>query len=278
MAMPGSDARSRGRRIAWRSRARRAVPIMLSLLAGLILWQLAISYLQIPAYVLPSPGKVWAALVDGLSTDPFSRASFWYHLEDTLQATLIGFLIGSVIGIVLASLMAEFAVVEAAAMPYVIGLQSLPKVAIAPLLVIWLGFGIESKIAMAAILALFPVLINTHEGLRGTERDRIELMVSLRATRFQTFRYISLPGALPMIFAGLNLGIVYALLGTLVSEFIGAQRGMGVIMTQLQVVSDTAGVFAAMVVLAVTGYILIAAMQAIQHRVVFWAASSKPRE
>ena len=237
--MPGSDARSRRRRIAWRSKARRSVPVVLSLLAGLILWQLAIGYLQIPAYVLPSPVKVWAALVDGLSTDPSSRASFWYHLADTLNATLIGFVIGSAIGIVLASLMAEFAVVEAAAMPYVIGLQSLPKVAIAPLLVIWLGFGIESKIAMAAILALFPVLINTHEGLRGTEQDRIELMVSLRATRFQTFRFIRLPGALPMIFAGLNLGIVYALLGTLVSEFIGAQRGMGVIMTQLQVVIDT---------------------------------------
>ena len=109
--------------------------------------------------------------------------------------------------------------------------------------------------------------------LRGTEQDRDRTHGVFKATRFQTFRFIRLPGALPMIFAGLNLGIVYALLGTLVSEFIGAQRGCGVIMTQLQVVSDTAGVFAAMAVLAVTGYILIAAMQAIQHRVVAWAAT-----
>ncbi len=251
------------------------LPVIASIAGGLALWQAA-TLLDLPSYVLPSPASVWVALVDGIVSDPFSRASFWYHLGDTLKATLMGFAIGSLIGLVLASLMAEFRVVEAAALPYVVGLQSLPKVAIAPLLVIWLGFGIGSKVAMAAILTLFPVLINTLQGLRSTERDRIELMTSLKARRHQIFWFVKMPGALPMIFAGLHLGIVYAMLGTLVSEFMGSQRGMGVIMTQLQVVSDTAGVFAAMVVLAITGYVLISAMRALQRRVVFWSANTDP--
>lgn len=260
-----------GRRLAGGS----LLPIVASLAGGLLLWEAA-GIFDLPSYVLPTPRAVGAALVDGLASNPFSRVSFWYHLADTLKAAVSGFLIGASLGFVLASLMAEFRVVEAAALPYVVGLQSLPKVAIAPLLVIWLGFGIGSKVAMAAILTLFPVLINTLQGLRSTERDRLELMTSLKASRLQVFRYVRIPGALPMIFAGLHLGIVYAMLGTLVSEFMGSQRGMGVIMTQLQVVSDTAGVFAAMIVLAMTGYLLISAMRVVQRRVVFWSADSEP--
>lgn len=271
--MSTSSARRRtfrGRRLAT------TASVIASLGAGLLLWQLAMLAFEPPSYILPSPASVWFALVDGVTTNPFSRASFWYHLADTVKATFYGFAIGTLIGLVLAGLMAEFRLVEAAALPYVVGLQSLPKVAIAPLLVIWFGFGISSKVAMAAILTLFPVLINTLQGLRSVERDRIELMVSLKASRWQVLRYIKLPSALPVIFAGLNLGIVYAMLGTLVSEFMGSQRGMGVIMTQLQVVSDTAGVFAAMVVLAVTGYVLLSAMRLIQRYVVFWSTDSGP--
>src|SRR5215469_16563457 len=130
--------------------------------------------------------------------------------------------------------MAEFRWVERFLFPYIVGFQSIPKVAIAPLYVIWFGYQIETKIAMAATLALFPVLLNALEGFVTVERERLELMTSLRASRWQTFRMIKIPSALPFVFAGLNLGIVYAFLGAIVSEFIGAQRGMGVIITQLQ--------------------------------------------
>jgi NitT/TauT family transport system permease protein len=161
--------------------------------------------------------------------------------------------------------------IETAILPYVVGLQSLPKVAIAPLLVIWFCYGTESKVAMAFVLTLFPVLINSLAGLRSAPRDRIELMQSLRSSRWQVFRLIKLPSALPMVFAGLNIGIVYAMLGTIVSEFSGGQKGMGVIMMQMQSVSDTAGVFAALVVLGFTGYVLISVMRGVQKRLVFWA-------
>jgi NitT/TauT family transport system permease protein len=268
----------RARRPSALTRARAALPAVLpvvgSVVLGIVAWQCVVTFADIPKYVLPAPAEVWHALVDGLGRDPTTRASYWFHLFDTLKATLFGFFIGGSIGLVAASLMAESRLVERAALPYVVGLQSLPKVAIAPLLVIWLGYGIESKIAMASVLTLFPVLINSLAGFRSVPRERLELMLALKATRWQIFRYVKVPGALPMMFAGLHIGIVYAMLGTIVSEFTGAQRGMGVIMTQLQTVSDTAGVFAALVVLSCTGYVLISLMRLLQRRIVFWAEES----
>lgn len=261
------------RRIS-QGRLGRWAPAILSVLAGLVVWHVSVAYFAIPSYVLPAPVDVFHALVAGLGDDPTSRASYWYHLVDTIKATMVGFLIGSLIGCSVAAIMAEFALMERILLPYFVGLQSLPKVAIAPLFVIWFGYQIESKVAMAATLTLFPVLLNSLEGFRSVPNDRLELMASVKANRFQVFHMIKLPSALPFIFAGLNLGIVYAQLGAIVSEFIGAQRGMGVIMTQLQTVADTAGVFAALVILAVSGFLLISIMRAIQHRVVFWARPS----
>ena len=174
-------------------------------------------------------------------------------------------------------LMAEFDAVRRAIFPAIVGFQSLPKVAIAPLYIIWFGFNIESKIAMAATLCFFPVMLNSLQGFLTVENERLELMTSLNAGRWQTFWRIKLPGALPFVFAGLNLGIVYAFLGAIVAEFIGAQNGVGVIVTQLQSLSDTAGVFAVLVLLGISGYVLIAIMSAIHRRVVFWSGEvTKP--
>jgi NitT/TauT family transport system permease protein len=246
---------------------------IVSVILALGVWELSVHAFNIPSYVLPPPVEVWRALVAGLIVDPTSRASFWFQLADTMHATMWGFVIGSILGVVLAAAMAEFRVVEELLFPYVVGFQSIPKAAIAPLYVIWFGYQIESKIAMAATLALFPVLLNSLEGFSSVERERLELMTSLNASRWQAFRMIKLPSSLPFVFAGLNLAIVYAFLGTIVAEFIGAQRGMGVIITQLQSVSDTAGVFACLLLLAVAGYGLIAIMRAIQRRLVFWSGS-----
>jgi NitT/TauT family transport system permease protein len=261
-----------------RKRLARMATAFFSLVASValvfVLWEGLLAWHEIPAYVLPTPKAVMAALLDGLNQNPTSRASFWYHLVDTLTATLIGFALGAALGLVMAAAMAEFRIVERLLFPYVAAVQSLPKVAIAPLYVIWFGYQIQSKIAMAVTLALFPVLLNALQGFLSVERDRLELMSSLDASRWQVFRLVKLPSSLPLIFAGLNLGIVYALLGALVAEFIGAQRGMGVMVLQLQSVNDTAGVFAVLIVLAVVGYILITLVRTIQRRVVFWSGTT----
>jgi len=264
----------RRRRKRLRNLAVAASSLVGSLVVGFVLWEIAVIFFQMPSYVLPSPRAVLVALADGLAQSPTNRAGFWYHLEDTLEATFAGFVIGSALGLVLAAAMAEFRPIERLLFPYIAAIQSLPKVAIAPLYVVWFGYQIESKIAMAATLAMFPVLLNALQGFLSVDRDRLELMASLDASRWQAFWLVKLPASLPLIFAGLNLGIVYALLGALVAEFIGAQRGMGVMVMQLQSVNDTAGVFAVLVVLAVVGYLLIASMRFIQHRVVFWSSDS----
>ena len=234
-------------------------------------WEICVIAFATPAYILPPPADVWRALVAGVMADPSSRASFWFHLSITLTATLSGFFVGSILGLLLAMLMAEFNSVKRCIFPAIVGFQSLPKVAIAPLYVIWFGFNIESKIAMAATLCFFPVMLNSLQGFLTVESERLELMTSLNAGRLQTFWRIKFPGALPFVFAGLNLGIVYAFLGAIVAEFIGAQNGVGVMVTQLQSLSDTAGVFAILVMLAISGYILITIMSTIHRKVVFWS-------
>jgi NitT/TauT family transport system permease protein len=245
---------------------------------ALVLWQAVVSFFSIPSYVLPRPSAVWNALLAGVLADPTSRASFWYQLASTMEATLGGFLIAAVLGVSLAAIMAESRIANRILFSYVVWLQSLPKVAIAPLFVIWFGYEAQSKIAMAATVTMFPILLNSLEGFGTVEADRLELMKSLDAGRWQTFWLIKFPSALPFVFAGLNLGIVYALLGTIIAEFLGAQRGMGVVITQLDAVSDTAGVFAILVILAAASHILISIMRAVQRRVVFWSGAGRSIE
>ncbi|WP_051953321.1 ABC transporter permease [Xenophilus azovorans] len=208
-----------------------------SVAVGFALWIIVLAVADIPSYILPHPRDVGAALWEGLWANPANRGSYWFHFSPTLQAAFAGFAISAIAGVAIAAAMAEFKAVEYWLFPYIVGLQSLPKVAVAPLFIIWFGYQIESKIAIAATISVFPILMNSFQGFTSVERDRLDLMASLRAGRFQTFWRIKLPSALPFIFAGLNLGIVYALLGTLVAEFMGGQKGVGVMISQLQAVS-----------------------------------------
>jgi NitT/TauT family transport system permease protein len=144
-------------------------------------------------------------------------------------------------------------------------------VAIAPLIVIWCGFGDGSKVTMAALLAFFPMMVNTFTGIRTTEPERIDLMRALSASRLETYRVVKLPSAAPYIFAGLDMAIVYALLGTIVAEFLGAQKGIGVTITQAQAVTDVASVFAALILLGIIGIFLHLTVRACERRVVHWA-------
>ena len=208
--------------------------------------------------------------------DPIDGTKSFVHgvpLWGTLSNAAIGFAIGVALGLVIGSLMAEVPAIERLVMPYAFALQSLPKVAIAPLVVIWFGFGDGSKIAISALLSFFPVLINSFTGLRAVEPERLDLMRSLSATRFETYRIVKLPNAAPFIFAGLDMAVVYALLGAIVAEFLGAQRGMGVVITQAQAVSDVAGVFAALVILGMLGILLHAIVRWAEARIVHWGAN-----
>ena len=232
----------------------------------LLLWKLGVMVFHVQPYILPAPEQVFVALWSGIAVSPASPLGWYLPLWSTMSNALLGFAIGAVLGLLFGSLMAEFRPVETAVMPYAFALQSLPKVAIAPLIVIWCGFGDGSKVAMAALLAFFPMMVNSFAGMRSADLERIELMKALSATRLETYRLVKLPSAAPYIFAGLDMGIVYALLGTIVAEFLGAQEGMGVVITKAQAVTDVAGVFAVLAILGVTGIAL--------HLIVRWAQRS----
>jgi len=243
----------------------------LGLVVLLALWEASAHLLHLPSYILPAPEDVVRALWSGLAVNPASPLGYYLPLWGTFHNAATGFAVGAGAGLVLGSLMAESRVIEKLLMPYAFALQSLPKVAIAPLVVIWFGFGDGSKVAIAALLAFFPVLINSFTGLRATEPERVDLMRSLSASRFETYRIVKLPSAAPYIFAGLDMAVVYALLGTIVAEFLGAQQGMGVVITQAQSVTDVAGVFAALIILGVLGVLLHAMVRRIERRVVHWS-------
>jgi NitT/TauT family transport system permease protein len=257
-----------------RPRARRGVNGSVIGVVGLVVlfaaWDLSVRVLQVPSYILPAPAAVVRALWSGLAVSPSSPLGYYLPLWGTLKNAAVGLFVGAGLGLVLGSLMAESRTFEKLLMPYAFALQSLPKVAIAPLIVIWFGFGDGSKVAIAALLAFFPVLINSFTGLRATEPEKLDLMRSLSASRWETYRIVKLPNAAPFIFAGLDMAVVYALLGTIVAEFLGAQQGMGVVITQAQAVTDVAGVFAALVILGAMGILLHTMVRKAEKKVVHW--------
>jgi len=229
-------------------------------------WELGLYLLSIPEYLIPTPRQIVVALVRG-----FSRGVYWWNTLVTTTEAFTGFLIGSVTGLVLGALLAQFRILELVLYPYLVAFQTLPKIALAPLLILWFGFGVSSKIAIAAMVAFFPVLVNVFVGLQSTDRDQIDLVRSLSGTRWQTFVKIQFPSSLPYLFAGLDVALVFSILGAIVGEFIGATHGLGALIMQMNLSLDIAGVFSVLVILAVMGVGAHLGMQAIQKRVTFWA-------
>ena len=257
-----------------RHRGWRRLGLNIAMFAGLLLlWFVVVKTFKVPSYILPTPAEVFNALWAGLAVSPTDKTGFYLPMWGTMSNAAAGFAIGALAGVLIGSMMAEFRAIETLVMPYVFALQSLPKVAIAPLIVIWFGFGDGSKVAMSALLTFFPVLVNTFTGMRATEPERIDLMRAMSASRTETYFLVKLPSAAPFIFAGLDMGVVYALLGAIVAEFLGAQRGMGVVITQAQAVSDVAGVFAALVILGMLGILLHAIVRWAEARIVHWGAN-----
>ena len=240
------------------------IPLVFVVFVGL--WEGAVRWLQIPPFIAPAPSAVLASLVGGLSSRLYLE-HFWI----TLYETLLGFLIAAFAGIVMGAVIAQFRLVEQTMYPYLVALQTLPKIAIAPLIIVWFGFGISSKVIIAAMVGFFPVLVNVIVGLKTVDQSKLDLMRSLNATRWQTFRLVKFPNALPFVFAGLDIAIVFSVLGAIVGEFVGAQRGLGNLILQFNFGLDIAGVFAVMILLSIMGVVLHLIMQFIQKRIIFWA-------
>ncbi len=246
---------------------------LLSLVILLAGWEAVIWLFAVPDYILPAPHAILAALLHGLSFRLSSPAGLYINIAVTLVEALTSFVLGSAVGVVLGAVVVESRLARRILMPYVMALQSVPKVALAPLFIVWFGLGLSSKIVLGVLLTFFPLLINTATGLASVDRDRLELMTSMRASRWKTFRYVRLPSALPYIFAGLEMAAAYAILGAVVGEFVGGEQGLGVLILSRNAALDIPGAMAALVVLALMGVALQQAVVLSRRRLLFWAPS-----
>lgn len=222
------------------------------------------------AFILPRPSDVVTSLVS-----LFARGLIWEHIGATAYETIVGFVIGSGIAFLLAVLASMSGLLRRAVSPYVIALQVTPLVAVAPLIIAWLGFGYASKIAIAALICFFPVFVNTASGMLSTDRTEEELFRSLRASPIRTLTRLRLRRALPTIFAGLKTAMTLALIGAVVGEFVSAERGLGLLVTRYSYQLAVASAFAVVIVLTVLGLLLYGAMVLAERWIVFWRSDTR---
>ena len=191
----------------------------------------------------------------------------------TLGETLLGFVTGCALAFTLGTVIALSRNVEYYLYPIIIMFQAMPKVALAPLILVWFGLGLTSKVVSAALIAFFPLMVNTIVGLRSADEDRVNLMRSLAASRWQIFRMLQLPNAMPYIFAGLEIAMIFSLIGAIVAELVGAERGLGMLMQSMSFTMDVAGQFSILFILSILGLILNGLVTMVRRRVLFWDPS-----
>ncbi|HET8877048.1 MAG TPA: ABC transporter permease [Casimicrobiaceae bacterium] len=252
------------RRVLYSSWAR---PIILIVLL-IVLWQLAIVVFRIPPYLIPAPLAVVKQLVTQWP-ELLQQASF------TTYATLGGFALSIAFGIPMALLIAYSRTVESFVYPLLVFSQSVPKVAIAPLFVVWFGFGIIPKVIAAFMLGFFPIVVSTVVGFKSVDRDMIDLARSMKASKLQIFRRISLPQALPSIFAGLKVSVTLAVVGAVVGEFVGSNSGIGYVLQIANGNFDLPLMFAALTILSLIGVLLFAAVDLAERFMIPWHASQR---
>jgi NitT/TauT family transport system permease protein len=226
-------------------------------LAGTVLlialWTFLCVYANVPTVVLPTPDKVLYAFIARFDL-------IWSEGWVTLKETVYGFILALVIGIPMAVAVANSRAMNLMFYPLLIGLQSVPKVALAPIVLVWLGTGIESKLAIVWLVAFFPIIVDTVAGLRSTPRELLELARSLRATPMQVFLKVQLPAALPFIFTGAKVAITLAVIGAVIGEFIGSSEGLGFLLLSATSQLDSPLAFAALFALSFLGmfvYLLV---------------------
>ncbi|HUE20016.1 MAG TPA: ABC transporter permease [Stellaceae bacterium] len=222
---------------------------VLSHLLLVVAWYLFVVIGKVPSFVMPTPyATIHALLVPN------------YRWLENIRATGIeifaGYALAVVVGITLALIFSWFRRIEMIAMPLLVSLNMIPKVALGPLIIVWFSYGIGPNIMMAFAICFFPIVLTTARGLREVEPDLLDLVRTLKGSRWQIFVKIQLPGALPYIFAGMKVATILAVAGAVVGEFLGSDRGLGYLMLQVQVTLDTAAMFMAVILITIIGMLL----------------------
>ena len=233
-----------------------------------IAWDLTIRLFKIPAYQIPAPADVVVVLWNDW---PELLSQAW----PTTYATICGFLLSAVFGILIAMLIAGSKTVESYIYPLLVFSQSVPKVAIAPLFVVWFGFGIIPKVIAAFLLGFFPVVVSAVQGFKSVDPDMVDLARAMQGSRFHVFRAINLPHAMPAIFSGLKVSVTLAVVGAVVGEFVGSNSGIGYVLQRSIGTFDLPTMFAALVILALLGVILFWIVDRIERFAIPWHVSQR---
>ena len=243
---------------------------LISLIAGLIAWWAIARFSGLPTFVLPSPLQVWQRFLLSLTDGELVQ-----NTAVTLVEILLGLLWGAVFAIVLGYLLAKSRTLERLLSPYLVASQAVPLIAIAPLLVIWFGPGMFSKVLICALIVFFPVLVNTIVGLRAVPTALYELMHSLRASRGQILLQLEIPAALPIFLGGLRIGATLSVIGAVVGELVGADRGLGVLINVGRGTYDTPMVFVAVFTLIALALSLYGIVALIERKLLAWQQSAE---
>lgn len=236
---------------------------IITLILLIIIWELAVKFLDIKEYLLPAPSKIWKKIVTNLPLLlEYSRITAW--------EILLGYLMSIVVGIPLGLMIFYSRHLERIIYPLLVASQTIPKIALAPLLIIWFGWGIWPKILISFLIAFFPIVVDTVVGLKQTEPEMIYLVRSMGANRTQIFFKISLPNALPNIFGALKVASTLAVVGAVVGEFVASDAGLGYLLVVSQGYMDTASMFAGIVFLSMLGIIFFFIIEIIERIAVPW--------
>jgi NitT/TauT family transport system permease protein len=228
--------------------ARRYTFIILIHLGVVIIWQLWVTLSNIPDYVMPSPGSTLLSLGEDYG---------WLHNTYITAAEVFGgYFLAVIAGVGLALIFNWFKIMETLFMPLMVSLNMIPKVALGPLFIVWMSYGVGPNILISFSICFLPILLTMERGLRESDPDLLDLVRTLRASRWQIFTKIQLPGSLPYLFSGMKVAVVLAVAGAIVGEFIASQEGLGYLMLQVQVTLDTAAMFMAVLIITGIGVVL----------------------
>ncbi len=234
----------------------------------LVLWQVLVVILKIPEAILPTPTRIFDVMIE-------RRELLLQHTWPTTEQCIYGFLLAVVVGVGLGIMLAFSRLFRVGVYPLVIAFQVVPKVALAPLFIVWFGLGTTSRVLLAFVIAFFPMVVNTYAGIQSTDPVMIRMARSFSASRWTIFSKIEFPTALPYIFSGLKIGITFAVIGIIVAEFVTAQEGLGYLIVFSEGNVDTPMLMAAIIVLSVVGVILYALIIWLEKLIIRWDVGQK---
>lgn len=249
-------------------RARNSLRMVVSLCGALLVWEVVVRVLAVPEYILPTPSRVLVALFHNAYI--VAPAALY-----TLQPMVLGFVVAAVLGVAMALLVVYSKAFEAVFYPLLVVLQIIPKIAIAPLFIIWVGFGLPSKILLVFLLSFFPIVVNAIAAFKAIESEVFDLARTYRASRLRIFWLVELPGALPSLFAGFKVAAALSATAAVVAEFVASDNGLGYLLLGYNGNMNTPMTFAVIVVLSVLGLALYGLVEAIERVSIPWHVSQR---